>query len=104
MCNRGIDYKIQHTIILLQFEPILISQGQQVVEEIMDAQRPGCPREFHNIDVPQPHDLYDPEGKGGIQQPFLRSRFDRRTGQSPNNPRQQVNLHIMFDIHFNIVE
>jgi dual oxidase len=37
--------------------------GQQVVEEIMDSQRPGCPREFENIDVPRGHDLFDREGK-----------------------------------------
>lgn len=65
--------------------------GQQVVEEIMDAQRPGCPREFENIDVPKGHDLYDREGKGNVQLPFQRSRYDARTGYSPNNPRQQIN-------------
>lgn len=64
--------------------------GQQVVEEIMDSQRPGCPREFENIDVPKGHDLFDRERKGNVQLPFIRSRYDFRTGQSPNNPRQQI--------------
>ena len=65
--------------------------GQQVVEEILDAQRPGCPREFFN--VPVKHDVtphLDPETKPNFEMPFLRSRYDQRTGYSPNNPRQQV--------------
>lgn len=75
--------------------------GQQVVEEIMDSQRPGCPREFENIDVPKGHDLFDPESKGNVQLPFIRSRYDFRTGQSPNNPRQQVYLiSIMMEISY----
>lgn len=61
--------------------------GQQVVEEIMDVQRPGCPREYENIVVPDNDPLYT----AGIQMPFTRSRFDARTGQSPSNPRQQLN-------------
>jgi dual oxidase len=65
------------------------------VEEILDAQRPGCPREFFNIPFPQVKDTnrvpnYDPEGKGNIEMPVFRSRYDQRTGYSPNNPRQQV--------------
>ncbi|OWF54042.1 dual oxidase 2-like isoform X1 [Mizuhopecten yessoensis] len=61
--------------------------GQQVVEEMLDVQRPGCPREYENIVVPDNDPLYTP----GIQMPFTRSRFDARTGQSPSNPRQQLN-------------
>ncbi|KAK3606293.1 hypothetical protein CHS0354_037969 [Potamilus streckersoni] len=68
----------------------LVYFGQQVVEEILDAQRPGCPREFFNIPVPTGHD-YDLERKGNIEMPLQRSRFDQRTGLSPNNPRQQLN-------------
>jgi hypothetical protein len=30
-------------------------QGQQVVEEILDSQRPGCPIEYFNIPVPPDH-------------------------------------------------
>lgn len=68
--------------------------GQQVVEEILDAQRPGCPREFFNIHVTPDKDRkpnFDPEGKGNIEMPVFRSRYDQRTGYSPNNPRQQLN-------------
>ncbi|KAK3606296.1 hypothetical protein CHS0354_037972 [Potamilus streckersoni] len=68
----------------------LVFFGQQVVEEILDAQRPGCPREFFNIPVPTGHD-YDPERKGNVEMPVQRTRFDQRTGLSPNNPRQQLN-------------
>ena len=55
----------------------------------MDVQRPGCPREFFNIKVPKRH-IYNPDEKDDLEMPFLRSRFDQRTGQTPNNPRQQV--------------
>ncbi|XP_053406292.1 dual oxidase 2-like [Mercenaria mercenaria] len=68
--------------------------GQQVVEEILDAQRPGCPREFFNIHFPPDNNRkpnYDPDGKGNIELPVFRSRYDQRTGYSPNNPRQQLN-------------
>ncbi|WAR00874.1 DUOX2-like protein [Mya arenaria] len=71
---------------------VRLCSGQQVVEEILDAQRPGCPREFFNI--PVKHNVtptYDPERKGDVEMPVLRSRYDQRTGLSPNNPRQQLN-------------
>ena len=61
-----------------------------MVEEIMDSQRPGCPREFFNIPIPKGHPRYDPTGEGGKELPLLRTRYDGRTGYSPNNPRQQV--------------
>ncbi|XP_062620936.1 dual oxidase 2-like [Saccostrea cucullata] len=70
--------------------------GQQVVEEIMDVQRPGCPREYENIPVPRNNTLYrDSEAfrnaRDTVFMPFPRSRFDQRTGQAPSNPRQQLN-------------
>ncbi|XP_043487025.1 dual oxidase-like [Polistes fuscatus] len=58
--------------------------GQQVVEEILDAQRPACPPEYINIEMTKP------EGKIK-QMPVLRTRYDQSTGTSPNNPRQQLN-------------
>ncbi|XP_012942535.1 dual oxidase 2 [Aplysia californica] len=69
---------------------LLVFFGQQLVEEIMDAQRPGCPREFFNIRVPKGH-KYNPSNKDDLEMPFLRARYDQRTGLSPNNPRQQLN-------------
>ncbi|KAI8507936.1 hypothetical protein Bbelb_141760 [Branchiostoma belcheri] len=66
--------------------------GQQVVEEVLDAQRPGCPVEYFNIPIPRGDPDYDPDSRGGRELPFLRSRYDMGvTGYSPNNPRQQLN-------------
>jgi dual oxidase len=69
---------------------LLVFFGQQLVEEILDAQRPGCPVEFFNIPVPKNH-LYNPEHKDNLELPFQRARFDQSTGYSANNPRQQIN-------------
>ncbi|XP_069137726.1 dual oxidase 2-like isoform X3 [Argopecten irradians] len=69
---------------------MMVYFGQQVVEEVLDSQRPGCPREFENIPVPKDHP-YNPEGKDNLFMPFLRTRYDASTGFSPNNPRQQLN-------------
>lgn len=66
---------------------VCVFSGQQVVEEILDAQRPGCPPEYFNIDLPQGYG-YDTDRIGVL--PLLRSRYDMRTGFSPNVPRQQV--------------
>nr|XP_008200778.1 PREDICTED: dual oxidase 1 [Tribolium castaneum] len=68
---------------------LIVFFGQQVVEEILDAQRPACPPEYFNIEVPQNHTYL--EKPGHSQMPFLRTRYDQRTGYSPNNPRQQLN-------------
>ena len=65
--------------------------GQQVVEEVLDAQRPGCIPEYEDILVPKCHPLYDPDCRGERYIPFLRNRYDFRTGYSPNNPRMQLN-------------
>ena len=61
-----------------------------MVEEILDAQRPGCPPEYFNIPIPKGHEKFDKEDTGDKYIPFLRSRYDQTTGYSPNNPRQQV--------------
>ena len=64
--------------------------GQQLVYEILDAQRAGCPPEYFNIPIPKGNPLFDPEGHGGRVLPFLRTRYDMRTGKSPHAPREQV--------------
>ena len=38
----------------------------------------------------QNHPKYDHEGRGGVELPLRRTRFDMNTGLSPNAPRQQV--------------
>ncbi|XP_049837219.1 dual oxidase-like [Schistocerca gregaria] len=68
---------------------LLVYFGQQVVEEILDAQRPSCPPEYFNIDIPMGHKYR--EESGLTIMPVLRTRFDMNTGLSPNNPRQQLN-------------
>ena len=75
--------------------------GQQVVEEILDAQRAGCPPEYINLHIPKGHPQYDPEGVGGKELPLLRTRHDMTTGYSPNNPRQQVKgqCHVVHSAH-----
>jgi dual oxidase len=71
------------------FYNLKIHTGQQVVEEILDAQRPACPPEYFNIDIPEDHE-YRTTAPKHTQLPFLRTRYDMRTGFSPGNPRQQV--------------
>uniref|UniRef100_H2Z322 NAD(P)H oxidase (H2O2-forming) n=1 Tax=Ciona savignyi TaxID=51511 RepID=H2Z322_CIOSA len=83
--NTGMGSSTNRTALLVFF-------GQQVVEEILDAQRPGCPPEYFNIKIPKGDPLYDANGTGEVEIPFLRSRYDMSsTGYSPNNPRQQLN-------------
>ncbi|XP_012225863.2 dual oxidase 2-like isoform X2 [Linepithema humile] len=68
---------------------LLVFFGQQVVEEILDAQRPACPPEYININIPENHRYRDKLEHTTM--PVLRTRYDHRTGHSPNNPRQQLN-------------
>ncbi|WAR00380.1 DUOX-like protein [Mya arenaria] len=70
---------------------MLVFFGQQLVEEIVDSQRPGCPVEYFNIPVPTGHPQFDPRANGDIEMTFKRSRYDFTTGYSPNNPRKQLN-------------
>lgn len=70
--------------------------GQQVVEEVLDAQRPGCPPEYFNISVPTNHTDLNPDGLDDQYIPLLRSRYDMgNTGYSPNSPREQVCFVVM---------
>ena len=65
----------------------LVFFGQQVVEEILDAQRPGCPPEYFNIPIEETNELSKTKKHA---MPLLRSRWSQTTGHSPGNPRQQV--------------
>ncbi|KAG7245489.1 hypothetical protein INR49_010940, partial [Caranx melampygus] len=66
--------------------------GYHVSFEIFDSRTPGCPPEFMNIPVPQGDPVFDPNGTGKVLLPFQRGPWDRESGQSPSNPRSQVNL------------
>ena len=69
----------------------LLHAGQQVVEEMLDAQAAGCIPEYENMRIPKCHALYDPDCRSDRVIPFLRSRYDFGTGYNPNNPRMQLN-------------
>ncbi|XP_043467959.1 dual oxidase isoform X1 [Leptopilina heterotoma] len=65
--------------------------GQLVTSEIIMASESGCPIEFHRIDVEKCDPVFDKDCQGNKYIPFLRADYDRRTGHSPNNPREQIN-------------
>ncbi|GAA6221496.1 dual oxidase 1 [Lates japonicus] len=66
--------------------------GYHVAFEIFDSRAPGCPPEFMNIPVPKGDPIFDPTATGGVLLPFQRGPWDKESGQSPSNPRTQVNL------------
>eukprot|EP00181_Compsopogon_caeruleus_P004607 CAMPEP_0184686720 /NCGR_PEP_ID=MMETSP0312-20130426/23740_1 /TAXON_ID=31354 /ORGANISM="Compsopogon coeruleus, Strain SAG 36.94" /LENGTH=346 /DNA_ID=CAMNT_0027142135 /DNA_START=327 /DNA_END=1364 /DNA_ORIENTATION=+ len=70
---------------------LLVFFSQQVVEEILDAQRGANPPEYFNIKNPKGDPLYDPEAAGGKVIPLLRTRYSVDTGNSPGVPRIQLN-------------
>ncbi|XP_060535964.1 dual oxidase isoform X2 [Cylas formicarius] len=65
--------------------------GQLVTSEVVMASESGCPIEMHHIEVEKCDEMYDDECKGDKHIPFHRAVYDRKTGQSPNSPREQVN-------------
>lgn len=62
------------------------------MEEMLDVQVPGCIPEHENMLVPKCHPLYDPDCRAQRTMPFVRSRYDTKTGYSPNAPREQLNV------------
>ncbi|KAG8012730.1 Dual oxidase 1 [Nibea albiflora] len=66
--------------------------GYHVAFEIFDSRTPGCPPEFMNIPVPKGDPIFDPTATGKVLLPFQRGPWDKESGQSPSNPRTQVNL------------
>uniref|UniRef100_A0A8C4GI45 NAD(P)H oxidase (H2O2-forming) n=1 Tax=Dicentrarchus labrax TaxID=13489 RepID=A0A8C4GI45_DICLA len=66
--------------------------GYHVAFEIFDSRTPGCPPEFMNIKVPKGDPVFDPTATGNVLLPFQRGPWDKESGQSPSNPRTQVNL------------
>lgn len=57
--------------------------------EIAETQRPGCPAEFMNIEVPKDDPVFGNSSTEVLLQ-FQRVQWDQSSGQSPNNPRKQV--------------
>ncbi|KAF3854959.1 hypothetical protein F7725_023014 [Dissostichus mawsoni] len=66
--------------------------GYHVSFDIFDSRTPGCPPEFMNIPVPKGDPVFDPTDTGKVLLPFQRGLWDKESGQSPSNPRTQVNL------------
>ncbi|OQR70416.1 dual oxidase-like [Tropilaelaps mercedesae] len=56
------------------------------------ASEPGCPIEFHRIKINRCDEMYDKKCRGEKYMPFHRAIYDSKTGQSPNNPREQINM------------
>uniref|UniRef100_A0A3B5MCU6 NAD(P)H oxidase (H2O2-forming) n=1 Tax=Xiphophorus couchianus TaxID=32473 RepID=A0A3B5MCU6_9TELE len=65
--------------------------GYHVAFEIFDVRTPGCPPQFMNIKVPKGDPVFDPNATGKVRLPFQRGQWDKLSGQSPGNPRAQVN-------------
>ncbi|XP_072480342.1 dual oxidase 2 [Notamacropus eugenii] len=65
--------------------------GYHVLSEVVSVERPGCPAEFMNIQIPKGDEVFDPDHTGNVVLPFQRSEWDPQTGKSPNNPRDQIN-------------
>lgn len=69
---------------------VYILLGQVVSSEVLMASESGCPIEVHRIEIEKCDEVYDQECQGNKYIPFHRAGYDRRTGQSPNSPREQV--------------
>lgn len=65
--------------------------GQVVSSEILMASEGGCPIEMHKIRIERCDEMYDRDCRGDRFMPFHRAGYDRKTGQSPNSPREQIN-------------
>uniref|UniRef100_K7GB35 NAD(P)H oxidase (H2O2-forming) n=1 Tax=Pelodiscus sinensis TaxID=13735 RepID=K7GB35_PELSI len=66
--------------------------GFHVLAETLSVENPGCPAEFINILIPQRDPVFDPEGTSDMVLPCQRSKWSVETGQSPNHPREQINV------------
>uniref|UniRef100_A0A8C6TSH6 NAD(P)H oxidase (H2O2-forming) n=1 Tax=Neogobius melanostomus TaxID=47308 RepID=A0A8C6TSH6_9GOBI len=65
--------------------------GYHVTFEMFDSRNHGCPPEFMNIPVPKGDPIFDPASTGKVLLPFQRGTWAEESGQSPSNPRIQVN-------------
>ncbi|XP_051898554.1 dual oxidase 2-like [Pristis pectinata] len=80
----GIPCSKNRTVLFVYF-------GFHVFDEILEVVGTGCPAEFLNIQVPSGDTVFDPNSTGRVELPFQRSRWTTKSGQSPNNPRVQIN-------------
>ena len=61
-----------------------------MLSDLVSVETPGCPAEFLNIYIPRGDPVFDPDKSGDVVLPFQSSLWDRKTGQSPSNPRDLV--------------
>ncbi|XP_067829735.1 dual oxidase 2-like [Heptranchias perlo] len=80
----GIQCDRNRTVLFVYF-------GFHVIDEILETTGSGCPPEFLNIQIPSGDIIFDPNKTGNVQLPFQRSQWTTSSGQSPNNPRVQIN-------------
>ena len=67
--------------------------GQLVAYELVHTSDSSCPVELLNVDIPDgDHDFGNASGPS---MPFLRSDYNKKTGQSPNNPRKPVSVAVI---------
>ncbi|KAK7092277.1 hypothetical protein V1264_008051 [Littorina saxatilis] len=65
--------------------------GQMVQREMTSTDDTTCPIEIMEVPVPRMDTDFDKEGRGERYMPYERRAYDKNTGQSPNNPRRQLN-------------
>ncbi|XP_076455954.1 dual oxidase 2-like [Babylonia areolata] len=65
--------------------------GQLVMREVSDTDDSTCPVEILHVSVPSGDPDFDPDFRGDRTMPYQRVAYDKSTGQSPNNPRRQLN-------------
>ncbi|XP_061175902.1 dual oxidase-like [Saccostrea echinata] len=65
--------------------------GQVVTYEIVDSDQVSCPAELLTISVPKCDEAFDSACRGNGVMPYERIKYNTDTGQSPNNPRRQIN-------------
>uniref|UniRef100_A0A8C1EKT8 NAD(P)H oxidase (H2O2-forming) n=1 Tax=Cyprinus carpio carpio TaxID=630221 RepID=A0A8C1EKT8_CYPCA len=68
-----------------------VAFGYHVWSEISESRRPGCPPEFMHIKVQKKDPVFGSNSSQPVLLQFQRAEWDPSTGNSPNNPRTQVN-------------
>uniref|UniRef100_A0A0N5APC8 NAD(P)H oxidase (H2O2-forming) n=1 Tax=Syphacia muris TaxID=451379 RepID=A0A0N5APC8_9BILA len=70
---------------------MLVFFSQIVTYEILQSSQISCPLEMHKITVPKCDHAFDPNCEGKVEMPFIRAKYDKKTGYGFNTPREQVN-------------
>ncbi|VIO91716.1 Uncharacterized protein BM_BM4466 [Brugia malayi] len=65
--------------------------SQVIAYEIMQSTLVSCPLEMHKIPVPRCDAIFDAQCMGKTEIPFVRAKYDKKTGHGFNAPREQMN-------------